>query len=152
MRWKGSYTVEAALLMTVILPLLAGIIYMSFYLHNVAAMQNAAYELAALASLQDDEEKRRQVAEERKREIISQAFLGIEQIQVEVELGKEKVSARLYGIFHVPGMIMRFFCENQMELCADAVLTVSAPERTVMRLQRIKKLAEEGKDGSDISP
>lgn len=35
MRLRASYTVEAALLMTVILPLLTGIIYLGFYLHNV---------------------------------------------------------------------------------------------------------------------
>ena len=93
MKLKGSYTVEAALLMVLVIPLLAGIIYMGFYLHNGAAMQNAAYELAALGSLHYGEKEREEIIKERKREIGSQLFLGIQGIEAEIHIGKKKITA-----------------------------------------------------------
>lgn len=150
MRLKGSYTVEAALLMTIIIPLLTGIIYLGFYLHNDAVMQNAAYELAVLSSLRGGEEDAS--VDERKDAITSRAFLGLENVQAEVSVGEKKVSATLYGTFRVPGLIMRFFCGNQMKLRADAKLAVTDPGSTITRIHLLKKLIEEGRNGSNISP
>lgn len=151
MKVKGSYTVEAALLMTVIVPLLVGIIYLGFYLHNGAMMQNTAYELAVLESLRHGEEGET-LAEDRKQSITSQAFLGLKDIQTEVNRGKKKVSVKLYGDFRVPGLVMRFFCDNQMRIFADAELTVMDPGKTITRIHLLKKLTEEGRDGSNVSP
>lgn len=151
MKVKGSYTVEAALLMTVIVPLLVGIIYLGFYLHNGAMMQNSAYELAVLESLQCGEEGETLVAD-RKQSITSQAFPGLKDIQTEVNRGKKKVSVKLYGDFRVPGLVMRFFCNNQMRIFADAELTVMDPGKTITRMHLLKKLTEEGRDGSNVSP
>lgn len=64
---------------------------MGFYLHNGAAMQNAAYELAALGSLHYGEKEREEIIKERKREIGSQLFLGIQGIEAEIHIGKKKL-------------------------------------------------------------
>lgn len=149
---KGSYTVEAALVMGILLPLLAGIIYLGFYLHNDAVMKGAAYELAVLGCLQDDEEKRKTAVEERKQEIIGRAFLGLTEVRAEVSLGEEKVSASLRGTFRVPGLVMRYFCGNQLELSADAELTVADPGKQIYWIHRLKKSGEEDGDGSKVSP
>lgn len=148
---KGSYTVEAALLMTIIIPLLTGILYLGFYLHNEAVMQNAAYELAVLGSFQHGEEEKKMM-EERKKSITGQGFLGLQDVQADADMGKKKISVKLYGTFRVPGLVMRFFCQNQMRICADAELTVTDPGRTVTRIHLLRKLIEEGGNGSNVSP
>lgn len=43
---KGSFTVEAALLMPVIFLVLMGLLYLNFYVHNRAWLTAAAYEAA----------------------------------------------------------------------------------------------------------
>ena len=150
MRLRGSYTVEAALLMTVILPLLFGIIYLGFYLHNGAMMQNAAYELAVLESLQGEEEE--DFAEERKQALTGQAFFGLKNVQAEVKKGKKHITASLEGTFYIPGLVMRFWCQNRLKLSADAKLAVCEPGKTIARIHMLKKLIEEDGDGSNVSP
>lgn len=151
MRLRGSYTVEAALLMTVILPLLFGIIYLGFYLHNGAMMQNAAYELAVLESLQGEEMEERSV-EERKQVITGQAFLNLKNVRAEVIREKKSITASLEGTFYIPGLVMRFWCQNRLKLSADAKLAVCEPGKTIARIHMLKKLIEEDGDGSNVSP
>jgi len=151
MRLRGSYTVEAALLMTIILPLLIGIIYLGFYLHNDSMIKNAAYELVVLESLQGEEAKEG-FAEERKQILTGQAFLGLKNVQAEVEKGKKSITANLEGTFYVPGMVMRFWCGNRLTLFANAELAVSEPGKTIARVHMLEKLIEEDGDGSNVSP
>ena len=53
---KGSFTVEASLLMAILIPLLVGMMYLGFYLHNRAFLPGAACELAQIGLLYDREE------------------------------------------------------------------------------------------------
>lgn len=152
MRLRGSYTVEAALLMVLIIPLLAGIIYLGFYLHDEAAMQNAAYELAVLGSLHYGEKDGEEIVKERKREIASQLFLGIQEVETKIHTGKKKVTADFQGSLQVPGLVMRFFCGNRLEIRGHAALSAPQPQKTVMRIHLLKKIEEGVKNGSDVSP
>ena len=43
---KGSFTIEAALLMPLILMVLMGLLYLDFFVHNRAWLTSAAYEAA----------------------------------------------------------------------------------------------------------
>lgn len=47
-RKKGSYTVEAAMLMSILIPVFIGIIYLGFYLHDKALLEGAALETVLL--------------------------------------------------------------------------------------------------------
>lgn len=152
MRLKGSYTVEAALLMVLIVPLLAGMIYLGFYLHNGAAMQNAAYEMAALGSLHYSEKDREEIVKDRKQEIVSHLFLGIQGIEAEIHIGKKRITADFRANLQVPGLVMRFFCGNSLEVRGHAELPVPQPQKTIMRIHLLKKIEEEVKNGSDVSP
>ena len=49
---KGSFTVEAALLMPVIFLVLMGLLYLNFYVHNRAWLTAAAYEAAVSGSME----------------------------------------------------------------------------------------------------
>ena len=56
MKQKGSYTVEAALLMGILLSVLVSVIYLGFWYHDRNFLQNAAYEAVCTASLRADDE------------------------------------------------------------------------------------------------
>lgn len=66
-RARGSFTVEASLLMTIIIPVLVSLIYGSFYLHDCAVMQGAACELAAMASNLQGDPNRESLLQEKRR-------------------------------------------------------------------------------------
>lgn len=48
---KGSFTIEAALLMPLILMVLMGLLYLDFFVHNRAWLTSAAYEAAVSGSM-----------------------------------------------------------------------------------------------------
>lgn len=50
---RGSFTVEAALLMPVIFLVLMGLLYLNFYVHNRAWLTAAAYEAAVTEAWKD---------------------------------------------------------------------------------------------------
>ena len=45
---KGSFTIEAALLMPLVLMILIGVLYLDFFVHDRAYLTAAAYEAAAV--------------------------------------------------------------------------------------------------------
>ena len=49
---KGSFTIEAALLMPLILMVLMGLLYLDFFVHNRAWLTSAAYEAAVSGSME----------------------------------------------------------------------------------------------------
>lgn len=49
---KGSFTIEAALLMPLILLILMGLLYLNFFVHNRAWLTAAAYEAAVSGSME----------------------------------------------------------------------------------------------------
>lgn len=49
---RGSFTIEAALLMPVIFLVLMGVLYLNFFVHNRAWLTAAAYEAAVSGSME----------------------------------------------------------------------------------------------------
>ena len=97
MNLKGSYTIEASLLMGIILPVLAGLIYIGFWYHDKSFLQSAAYEAACAASLKEDEESFR--IGEAAMELTKGRMLGTGNLQVQSKDGEEKASVSYYGNF-----------------------------------------------------
>ena len=48
---KGSFTIEAALLMPLVLMILIGVLYLDFFVHDRAYLTAAAYEAAVSGSM-----------------------------------------------------------------------------------------------------
>ena len=49
---KGSFTIEAALLMPLVLMILIGVLYLDFFVHDRAYLTAAAYEAAVSGSME----------------------------------------------------------------------------------------------------
>ena len=149
---KGSYTLEATLLMTIILPLLAGILYLGFYLHDQSAMQNAAYELAVLKSLGSEEKDMEYRVEKRKQEICQETYPGVYGVQARVYLGEKKICADIQGIFQPPGLVLHFFGGKQIRIRGHSELAVMNPGNVIVRMHRMKKGIKDNGNGSDVLP
>lgn len=144
MKLKGSYTIEAALLMTVLVPLLAGIVYLGFYLHNDALLQNAAYEVVVHGSLHRGEKEAAEKVEQKKEEILKGRLLGMKNIQASVDMTDKKITVEMKGTFYVPGMIMGILERNQVEISAESEMDLVNPSKTIIRLHTLKKLLKGG--------
>ena len=149
MKLKGSYTIEASLLMGIILPVLAGLIYIGFWYHDKSFLQSAAYEAACAASLKEDEESFRigEVA----MELTKGRMLGTGNLQVQSKDGEEKASVSYYGNFRIPGMIAAFFSSGNLEMKETCSLSVERPSRKIQKIRGIVKIVKRAGGGSDES-
>ena len=94
---KGSFTIEAACVMSLVLITVMGVLYLSFFVHNRSWLTAAAYE-AALAGSIEGVQKNGQIyeaASAKAQELGNVGFFGAENLSYQVSDGKKvKVSYR----------------------------------------------------------
>lgn len=132
---KGSYTVEAALLMGLILPVLVGIIYMGFFLHDRSFTQAAAHEAAVYASLHADDKKAD--AESAAGRLIKGRLLGTADMSGSSSADEKSVQISYHGNFKVPGMVMQFWAKQ--EVVSKVNLTIERPSRRIRKIRGLVK-------------
>jgi hypothetical protein len=135
---SGSFTVEASLLMVILIPILAAILYLGIYLHGMSVMKNGAYELAVLESM--GEENGPSFVERRKKELQDFGFYGIRQVHVNIERSSQQVTVKINGTCVVPGLVMRYFNGNRLSLSGEAQVSILQPGKKLIRIQKWKKL------------
>lgn len=87
---RGSFTIEAACVMSLVLLAIIGILYLCFFVHNRAWLTAAACESALAGSMEGMREdgKAEETAEIRSRTLGNTGFFGMENINIHVQKGK----------------------------------------------------------------
>lgn len=88
---KGSFTIEAACVMSLVLITVMGVLYLSFFVHNRSWLTAAAYE-AALAGSIEGVQKNGQIyeaASAKAQELGNVGFFGAENLSYQVSDGKK---------------------------------------------------------------
>ena len=135
---KGSYTIEISLLMGLILPVLTGIIYMNFFLHDRAFLQAAAHETVSWISLHPKEDSAEQVMEK----LVQGRMLGTEAVDICVNVGSKEVTASGSGTFRMPGMLQNLFEKTGVENISEVHLRTEPPSRRIQKIRGLMKTAE----------
>lgn len=88
---KGSLTIETACLMPLILLVLMGVLYLSFFVHNRAWLTAAAYESALSGSMEGIRKEGQvyETARMRSEELANIGFFGAENLSTQTNVGKE---------------------------------------------------------------
>ncbi|MDO5541489.1 MAG: pilus assembly protein [Eubacteriales bacterium] len=137
---KGSYTIEAAFLMGILLPLFVAIIYMGFFLHDKGFLQSAAFETAACVSLHADEKDLD--GNQMVNDLITGRMLGTKNEEAYAVSGKKEVEISCCGSFFVPGMSRMFFGENGIALKAKTTLNLERPSRRIQKIRGVAKVIQ----------
>ncbi|MDO4343586.1 MAG: pilus assembly protein [Eubacteriales bacterium] len=135
---KGSYTVEAALLMGILMPVLVGIIYMGFYLHDRAFAQAAAHEAAACASLAR-EDKSTDISSGAQK-LVKGRMLGTRGMTASVSAGTKEVTAAYEGNFQIPGMTASLFGTGGLRIRTAVVLSLERPSKRIQKIRGAVKV------------
>lgn len=138
MRLRGSYTVEAALLMGMILPVLVGIIYMGFYLHDRGFLQGAAHEAAAYASLQADNQSADVPGAIEA--LPAGRTLGVRSVSASAASGGRRVSVTYEGDLQLPGMTAGLFGQGALTVRSGVTLLVERPSRRIQKIRGVAKV------------
>lgn len=93
MNQKGSMTVEAACVMSLILLVLIGTLYLCFFVHNRAWLTAAAWESALSGSMEGIKENGKvlETAQSKSSELGNIGFFGVENLSVRTEEEKDSV-------------------------------------------------------------
>ena len=88
---KGSFTIEAACVMSLILVAVMGILYLCFFVHNRAWLTAAACESALTGSMEGNREggNTGEAAGKRSQELGDIGFFGAENLKTQIKDGKE---------------------------------------------------------------
>lgn len=131
---RGSFTIEAALLMTIIIPVLTGLIYLGIYQHDKVWLSNKA-GVAAIEMAVDDQKTDSGKWGGR---------IGNENISGGVFRQKGKVQARIKGDFQVPGLVLRFFAGGRLKLDCSVEKPVTEAKKEIQKLRNLQQLKKGG--------
>ena len=111
---KGSYTVEAAAIVSITFLVLASMLLGMFYLHDRAVFQGAACEAAAAGSNFATEAERKKAAGEVAKRLKKGRFLGSRGITGGAETGSGKTTASWQAGYPVPGFAMKYLSGGRL--------------------------------------
>lgn len=131
---RGSFTIETACVMPLILLVLMGSLYLNFYVHNRGWLTSAAYEAALTGSMEAVKENGKvyENALVKGRELGNTGFFGAENLAMQVNTGS-KVSV----IYDLDTVVP--FAGLKWHLRAEGTSKIIDP---VARIRKLKAAAE----------
>lgn len=139
---SGSFTVEAALLMSIMIPVLAALIYASFYVHDNAVLQGIVCELTVMGSNLSQEKDRSGELEKRKKALISSRFTDVQKVNISVEAGSDHVAVSGSGEFYFPGMVIKFFGGNTRKISKNWSKKILKPADKIRKIRGLEYMAD----------
>lgn len=146
-RQKGSYTVEAALLMGILLAVLVSVIYIAFWYHDKNFLKGVSYEAVCVAGLQEEAQSAQISAVEYAKKLINGRMLGTRKVETSGQSGK-KSNISLHGNFYVPGMIAAFFAGGKLEVQESSTVSAEKPSTKIQKVRGLVKVMRRAGIGS----
>ncbi len=106
-KFKASYTIEAALLFPFILSVIVLVIYGAFFIHDRAVLDAAAYEAALRGSeVTDKSDDIYAKVKKTGEDTIDGRLLATKDLDMDIQITKDQVSVRYSGEFSIPGGVV----------------------------------------------
>lgn len=112
---SASFTLEAALLMTVILPVLLSMIYLGYLDHDRGVLQASASEISALADNSSPDKSRASKLENYSAALGKEAVLVPGELTSSFSLNKDFVQVSYTGSIKIPGILLPFFGTDTLQ-------------------------------------
>lgn len=141
---KGSYTVEAAVIMSLTFFVLVSLIICTFYLHDRVVMQGAACEAAAAGSnfaAADDGSK---AALAVKKQMTAGRLLGSRNLQGSTAAGSREATAAWNAVYPVPGFVMKYLTKNSLSIHQTWTCKIPDPSDTIRKIRGAGELLTGG--------
>ncbi|MCD7819837.1 MAG: hypothetical protein LUH07_12440 [Lachnospiraceae bacterium] len=144
--WKGSYTVEAAAVVSITFLVLASLVIGAFYVHDRAVLQSLVCEIAAAGSCFSEEDDRSDAVAAVKEQITASRFLGSRELSGNVSSGAAEVSVEWSASYPVPGFAMNYLAEGELAVTASWSSQIVDPAGFVRLIRGAGELLTIGDD------
>ena len=134
---RASFTVEAALLMTVILPVLLAILYYGFYLHDRGVLNGAAQQITAQADLNSWKKAGNNKLDKLAKKL--EQYIGpSKNVSSSVSASQEKASIQYKASISLPGILPTLFGKNPLDTGASASRTILYPADLIRKIRGLE--------------
>lgn len=143
---RASFTVEAAMLMTLVLPVLLALIYLGLFLHDKGVLNGAAQETAAIADLNRWKKSGNSRLAERAKKLADRTGPS-GRAKVSVSVSERQVSAVYSASMKLPGLLPKLFGRSTLDTGASARRILPEPAdtiRVIRGLEYVSKMLAEG--------
>lgn len=148
-RIRASFTVEAAMLMTLILPALLALIYLGLYLHDRGVLNGAAQEVAAQADLNCWKDSGNVYLSGSAGKLADRTGPS-GKAAVSVSAGDKQVSVTYNASMTLPGLLPKLFGRSVLDTGASVQRTLLKPAdtiRIIRGLEYVSKILGKGDPG-----
>lgn len=142
--WRGSYTVEAALVFPIVLFVLAALIICTFYVHDRAVSQSLVCEMASAGSNFITEEERQEAMDAVREQATASRFLGSRNLSLSASSGKTEANAALAADYLVPGMVIKYFAGGSLTIQKKWSSKTPDPAKAIWIMRGLKRLIDGG--------
>ena len=134
-RWPARFTVEASLLMLLIIPFLIAIIMAGFYIHDRTYMQGVSGEMAAMGSNLRIYENGSSLLHSRASGRLRRTLTWSRAEGTEVSADSTSVSAVSKSTFRVPGLAAKMFGFDSLLIEASASRRLLNPSSLIWKVR-----------------
>ncbi|MCD7745388.1 MAG: hypothetical protein LUI13_08935 [Lachnospiraceae bacterium] len=144
--WKGSYTVEAAMVVSITVFVLGALMIATFYVHDRAVFQSLVCEIATAGSIQATQSENADAADAGKAQMTASRFLGSRSLSGSVTSGAEEATASWSAVYPVPGFAMRYLADGNLSIEASWSSRIVDPTDTIRLIRGAGELITGGDD------
>ena len=136
-RAQASFTVEAAMLMCVILPVLLALLYLGMFLHDKGVLNGAAQEVAATADL-NRFRNGGNARLARKADQLADRTGASGKAKSSVQVTDHEVSASYSASMKLPGLLPKLFGKETLDTGADVTRILPDAADTIRKIRGLE--------------
>lgn len=144
--WKGSYTVEAAAVVSITVMVLAALILVSFYAHDRAVLQSFVCEIASVGSNYATESERTTGINAAKSQVSASRLLGSKNLSGSAQAGEDEVTASWSAAYPVPGFAVEYLAGGELSVSTSWTSEIADPTDMIRLIRGAEKLITGGDD------
>ena len=141
---KGSYTVEASIVVTMTMVVLAALILCTLYIHDRAVMQALVCEAASVGSSFATDKERKEAAQEVAGRLNEERFLGSRKLEGSAATGSREVTVLWNAEYPVPGFAASYLTEGKFDIRKKWTCKILNPADTIRKIKGAGELLTGG--------
>lgn len=139
---RGSFTVEASLIMTILLPVLAAILYLGFCDHDRGILMGAACEIAAAADNNLWKKNPGNGLDRKASSLAKQHLLCTRNIKTQVSVGEDQVRVSYSGSFSLPGLLPQLFGKGVLTVDQQRERVLLHPTDVIRKIRGLEYMTD----------
>lgn len=141
---RGSYTVEASVIVSMTLLVLASLVLCTFYIHDRAALQALVCEAASAGSNFATGEERKAAAQEAAERITPGRFLGSRNLDGSASTGVREVNVLWNAQYPVPGFASAYLSGGNLSIRKSWASRILDPAGAIRKIKGAGELLTGG--------